>query len=59
VKIEKQFESYSRVIIFPQQPHIDYINERYRDLDAAPILRGVETLGKLGKEVGGFFRKGE
>jgi Kef-type K+ transport system membrane component KefB len=59
LKIEKQFESYSRVIIFPQQPHIDYINERYRDLDAAPILRGVETLGKLGKEVGGFFRKGE
>ncbi|MBS4061967.1 MAG: cation:proton antiporter [Bacteroidetes bacterium] len=59
LKIEKQFESFSRVIIFPQQPHIDYINERYRDLDAAPILRGVETLGKLGKEVGGFFRKGE
>ena len=58
-KIENHFAAYSRIIIFPQQPHVEYINERYQELDTAPILRGVETINRIGKGVGGFFRKTE
>lgn len=59
LKIEKYFADYSRLIIFPAQQAITYENVRYKDLDTAPILRGVETLNRLGKEVGGMFKKGE
>lgn len=59
LKIEKYFSDYSRLIVFPAQQAITYENDRYKDLDVAPILRGVETLNRLGKEVGGMFRRGE
>lgn len=58
-KIEKQFEKYSRIILFPQQRTVPYENERYKDIDAEPLLRGVETLNRWGKGVGGFFKKTE
>ena len=58
-KMEKHFEAFSRIIIFPEQNQADYVNERYEDLDAAPILRGVETLNRIGKGVGGIFKKTE
>lgn len=58
-KMEKNFEAFSRIIIFPEQNQADYVNERYEDLDAAPILRGVETLNRIGKGVGGIFKKTE
>ncbi len=57
-RMEKYFENYSRIIIFPEQPEVDYINERYDDIETAPfILKGVETLERLGKGVGGIFKK--
>lgn len=58
-RIEKQFEHYSRIILFPQQHQVIYENDRYKDIDAEPLLRGVETLNRWGKGVGGFFKKTE
>ncbi len=58
-KMEKQFNNLSRIIIFPQQHHVEYVNDRYKDIDAEPLLRGVETLNRLGKGVGSFFKKAE
>ena len=58
-KMEKQFVHNSRIIIFPQQHHVEYVNDRYKDIDAEPLLRGVETLNRLGKGVGSFFKKAE
>ncbi len=58
-RMEKHFEAFSRIIIFPEQSHADYINEQYDDIDGTPLLRGVETLNRLGKEVGVIFKKTE
>lgn len=58
-KFEKQYGTFSRIIVFPQQHQVSYVNDRYKDIDAEPILRGVETLNRLGKGVGSFFRKAE
>ncbi len=58
-RLERQFQNNSRIIIFPQQLPVPYENERYKDIDAEPILRGVETLNRLGKGMGSIFKKTE
>ncbi|MBS4056928.1 MAG: cation:proton antiporter [Bacteroidales bacterium] len=58
-RLERQFEQFSRIILFPLQYKVDYINDRYKDIDAEPLVRGIETIQRLGKGVSSFFRKTE
>jgi Kef-type K+ transport system membrane component KefB len=56
-KLEEHFGGNSRVIIFPQQHKLSYLNERYEDIDPKTIKRGIDTLQKIGKGFSSFFRK--
>ena len=58
-RIEKQFKQNSRIIVFPQQHQVSYVNDRYKDIDTDPVLKGVETLNRLGKGLSSFFKKTE
>ncbi len=58
-RLEKQFKNNSRIIIFPQQHQVAYINDRYRGIETESVLRGVETLNRLGKGLSSFFKKTE
>ncbi|MDP3463773.1 MAG: cation:proton antiporter [Bacteroidales bacterium] len=58
-RIEKRFSANSRIILFPEQHKVDYVNDRYKELDGEPLARGIETVQRIGKGVSSFFRKTE
>jgi Kef-type K+ transport system membrane component KefB len=59
VKLEDHFEKNNRIIIFPQQHKISYLNERYEDMDSRTIEKGIDTLQRIGKGFSSFFKKEE
>jgi len=58
-KLEKQFSTNSRIVIFPQQDNKANLNDIYGDLSAEPINIGIETVQKIGKGIGHIFKKGD
>jgi Kef-type K+ transport system membrane component KefB len=59
-KIEKYFPLNSRFVIYPQQ-FDNFSDDRYPDLDISsePLNKGIETVQKIGKEIGSIFKKKE
>jgi hypothetical protein len=57
-KLEKHFPSNSKLVIYPQQFNQNYGNERYDDITAEPLNKGIETIQKIGKGIGSIFKKG-
>jgi Kef-type K+ transport system membrane component KefB len=57
-KLVKAFENNDRLIIYPGQT-LDPTIARYDDISGSPIGVGVDTLAKIGKEVGSIFKKEE
>jgi hypothetical protein len=55
-KLVKAFENNDRLIIYPGQT-LDPTITRYDDISGSPIGVGVDTLTKIGKEVGSIFKK--
>jgi len=58
-KLEDHFDRNNRIIIFPQQHKISYLNERYEDMDSRTIEKGIDTLQRIGKGFSSFFKKEE
>jgi len=58
-KTEKFLAKNSRIIIYPQQNSYVHANENYENIDAEPLTKGLETIQKIGKEVGHILKKGE
>lgn len=57
-KLAKAFENNDRLIIYPGQT-LDSTFTRFDDISGSPIGVGVDTLTKIGKEVGSIFKKEE
>ncbi len=57
IKIEKHFSINSRFIIYPQQFDQNHISDRYEDVSAEPLNKGVETIKKISKGLGDVFRR--
>jgi Kef-type K+ transport system membrane component KefB len=58
-KMEKHFPGNSRIVIYPQQFNDNYKNEQYDDISAEALNKGIETVQKIGKEIGNIFKKKE
>ncbi len=58
-KIEKHFQHTSRVVIYPQQYAHHQSAEGYEDISSGPLSLGIEAIEKLGKGLGGIFKKEE
>lgn len=56
-KIEKIFEENDKILIYPSQEIIENVFSAYDDISADAISKGVETIQKIGKEVGNIFKK--
>lgn len=56
-KIEKAFESNDRILIYPSQEIMENVFSNYEDISADAITKGMETIQKIGKEVGSIFKK--
>lgn len=55
-KLEKHFANNSRIIIFPQQHKPDEGLEVFDEIDTDPFNRGIESIQKIGKEIGKIFK---
>jgi nucleotide-binding universal stress UspA family protein len=56
-KLEKHFPSNSRLVIYPQQFIQNYGSERYDDINAEPLNKGIETMKKIRRGIGNIFKK--
>lgn len=56
-KIEKAFPGNDRILIYPSQVVSDNLFNSYEDISSGAISKGVETIQKIGKEVGNIFKK--
>lgn len=56
-KLEKHFPLNSIVVIYPQQYSQEYSIERFDDINAEPLNKGIETIQKLGKGIGNIFKR--
>ncbi|MBL0098795.1 MAG: cation:proton antiporter [Saprospiraceae bacterium] len=45
-KLEKHFESNSKIVVYPKQHDYSYGSENYEDITSGPISKGIETIGK-------------
>ena len=54
-KLEKAFPDNDRILIYPSQLSDNLFNS-YDDISTNPITRGMETIQKIGKEVGNIFK---
>jgi hypothetical protein len=55
-KLEKHFAANSRVIIFPQQYKTEEGLEVFDDINTDPFNKGIESIQKIGKEIGKIFK---
>jgi len=55
-KLEKHFAANSRVIIFPQQYKKEEGLEVFDEIDTDPFNKGIESIQKIGKEIGKIFK---
>jgi hypothetical protein len=56
-KLEKAFPDNDSITIYPSQNSLDNIYANYDDFDPAALSKGIETIQKIGKEVGSIFKK--
>ncbi|MBS1628167.1 MAG: cation:proton antiporter [Bacteroidetes bacterium] len=56
-KLEKHFSTNSRLIIYPEQFSQNHIIERFEDINADPLNKGIETIQKISRGIGGMFKK--
>lgn len=56
-KLEKHFETNSRIIIYPLQFSQLYCEVRYDDLTPDPLRKGIEAAQKIGRGIGNIFKK--
>lgn len=59
VKLEKHFLLNSRILIYPRQFSEDYVIERFEDINAEPLNKGIETIQKIGKGIGNIFKSND
>lgn len=56
-KLAKHFSTNSRIVIYPQQYSQLHLIERFEDINAEPLNKGIETIQKIGKGIGSIFKK--
>ncbi|NDB35816.1 MAG: cation:proton antiporter, partial [Flavobacteriia bacterium] len=55
-KINKVYDQNDKIIIFPGQ-EMDPMFKNFEDVSGSPIGVGVDTISRIGKEVGSIFKK--
>ena len=58
-KLEKHFMQNDKIIIYPQSYDHQNLFERFDDVNAETINKGIETIQKIGKGIGNIFKKEE
>ena len=56
-RLERQFSTNSKVIIYPRTYQIDSKYNEYGDINPEPLNQGIEKFQKLGKEIGNLLKR--
>lgn len=56
-KLEKQFPTNSKIIIYPRAHHIDSKYNEYGDINPESLNQGLERVQKLGKDIGNLLKR--
>jgi Kef-type K+ transport system membrane component KefB len=56
-KLEKQFSTNSKIIIYPRAHHIDSKYNEYGDINPESLNQGIERVQKLGKDIGNLLKR--
>ncbi|HZL08748.1 MAG TPA: cation:proton antiporter [Prolixibacteraceae bacterium] len=56
-KLERQFSSTSKIIIYPRSYHIDSKYTEYGDINSEPLNQGFEKFQKIGKDLGNLLKR--
>ncbi len=56
-KLERQFPSNSRIIIYPRTHHIDSKFSEYGDINPESLNQGFERVRNIGKDLGNLLKK--
>jgi len=56
-KLERQFTTNSKIIIYPRTYQIDSKYNEYGDINPDPLNQGIEKFQKLGKDIGNLLKR--
>ena len=56
-KLEKQFGSTSKIIVYPRTYHIDSKYTEYSDINPEPLDQGFEKFRKIGRDLGNLLKR--
>lgn len=56
-KLEKSFNSYSRIVIYPQTYAIDSKYTEYGEISSKPLNQSLETFQKIGKDISNLLKR--
>lgn len=56
-KMEKHFAAHSKIVVYPRQYSEGYDTDGYDELTSGPLNKGIETVQKLGKDIGNIFKR--
>jgi hypothetical protein len=56
-KMERHFQTISRLVIYPQEYDNFNVNKRYEVINTNPLGIGLDKVQKLGKGIGGIFKR--
>lgn len=56
-KLEKQFPTNSKIVIYPRAHHIDSKYNEYGDINPESLNQGLERVQKLGKDIGNLLKR--
>ena len=56
-KLEKQFASTSKIVIYPRTYHVDSKYNEYGDINPDSINQGLERVQKIGKDLGNLLKR--
>jgi len=59
VKIDKYFQTNSKLIIYPQQYERSDKLESYEEVSSEPLVKSMEAFEKLGRGIGTLLKKGK
>ncbi|HEY3372600.1 MAG TPA: cation:proton antiporter [Prolixibacteraceae bacterium] len=56
-RLERQFGTHSKIIIYPRTYQIDSKYNEYGDINPEPLNQGIEKFQKIGKDIGNLLKR--
>jgi Kef-type K+ transport system membrane component KefB len=55
-RLDKYFSSNNKIIIYPKQNNVDFMEDSYDEIPTEPLSKGIEAVQKIGKGIANIFK---